>query len=199
MELTEFQIDALREVINLGVGYAASSLNELVGTHVSLSVPEIIMLTYEGAVARLTALGWNVLSTVQLQFSGPIQGDVALIFPSESAGKLVSLLTGDESGNSDLDGIRAATLEETGNILLNGVVGSISNLVQESIAFSVPFYSEGGLPSGLGGPGAVHVIFARARFAMDEHEIKGEILLFLGVGSLEALVNALDRYICQSA
>jgi len=198
MELSEVQVDALREVINVGVGYAASSLNELVGTHVSLSVPEVTVLAYEAAMGRLAELGWSVLSTVQLQFSGSIKGDVALIFPSDSAVKLVSLLTGDEGGNSDVDGIRAATLEEAGNILLNGVIGSISNLLREDIAFSVPYYSEGGLPAGLGGEGAIHVIFARARFNMDEHEIQGEILLFLGVGYLEALVLALDQYISQS-
>jgi chemotaxis protein CheC len=202
MELTELQVDALKEVMNLGVGYAACSLNELVGTHVSLDVPEIAVLNFEGALARVATLGWNVLSTVQLQFSGPIRGDVALIFPSDSAVKLVSLLTGDDGCNSDVDGIRAATLEEAGNILLNGVVGSISNLLQKNISFSVPYYSEGGLPSGLGeasGPGAIHVIFGRARFNMAEHEIQGEILLFLGVGCLEALVAGLDRYISEAA
>jgi len=198
MQLTELQVDALKEVMNVGVGYAASSLNELVGTHVSLCVPEIAMLTYEGAVARFADLGWNILSTVQLRFSGPLKGDVALIFPSDSAVKLVSLLTGDEGGNSDVDGIRAATLEEAGNILLNGVVGSISNILDQNISFSVPYYSEGGLPSGLGSTGentVIHVIFARARFNMAEHEIQGEILLFLGLGYLEALMSALDRYI----
>jgi chemotaxis protein CheC len=201
MELTELQVDALKEVMNLGVGYAASSLNELVGAHVSLCVPEVAVLTYEGAVARFADLGWNILSTVQLRFSGPLKGDVALIFPSDSAVKLVSLLTGDEGSNSDVDGIRAATLEEAGNILLNGVVGSISNLLDENISFSVPYYSEGGLPKGLGSSGGtspVHVIFARARFKMAEHEIQGEILLFLGLGYLEALVHALDRYVGQT-
>jgi chemotaxis protein CheC len=198
MQLSDLQIDALREVINIGVGYAASSLNELIGAHVRLTVPEIAVLDFQEAMVRLAVPGCNSLSTVQLQFSGSIKGDVALIFPSDSAVKLVSLLTGEEGGDSDVDGIRAATLEEAGNILLNGVVGSVSNLLHEDISFSVPYYSEGALPQGLGGEGVVHVIFARARFNMDEHEIQGEILLFLGVGYLEALVLAIDQYIAQS-
>ncbi len=201
MILTELQTDALKEVINLGVGYAASSLNDLVGTHVSLCVPEVAMLSWDEAKQRIAASGWDVLSTVQLQFSGQLKGNVALVFPSDSAGKLVSLLTGDEGGSQDVNGIRAATLEEAGNILLNGVVGSISNLLGESISFSVPYYSEvAGLPAGLVGPGGTegfHIIFARARFMVACHEIEGEILLFFEVGSLEVLIEVLDQYACS--
>jgi chemotaxis protein CheC len=202
MILTEMQTDALKEVINLGVGYAACSLNELVGTHVTLHVPEVSMLTFEEAKERFHEMGWGILSTVQLQFSGPLKGNVALVFPSDSAVKLVSLLTGDEGNNSDVDGIRAATLEEAGNILLNGVVGSISNLLHNNISFSVPYYSEeAGLPARLVGwaeAAEVHVIFARARFMVAKHEIEGEILLFFEVASLETLVAALDRYTLAS-
>jgi hypothetical protein len=43
-------------------------------------------------------------------------------------------------------------------------------------------------------PGA-HVVLARARFCVADHEIEGEILLFLDIGALENLVAALDRYI----
>jgi chemotaxis protein CheC len=136
---------------------------------------------------------------VQLAFSGPLNGNVALVFPYDNAVQLVSLLTGDEGSNTDVDGIRAATLEETGNIILNGVVGSISNLLQGQISFSIPYYSEqGGLPTRLAAvqPAAgAHVVLARARFCVAEHEIEGEIFLFLEVGALESLVAALNRFI----
>jgi len=136
---------------------------------------------------------------VQLTFSGPINGNVALVFPYENAVKLVSLLTGDEGSNSDVDGIRAATLEETGNIILNGVVGSISNMLQGQISFSIPYYSEqGGLPARfakLGIAADVQVILARARFGVAQHEIEGEIFLFFEMGALQSMVAALDRFV----
>jgi len=199
MYLTDLQLDALKEVINLGVGYAAGSLNELVGTPISLRVPEVDIMPLDEARLRATTMGWGRVASVHLAFSGPLKGNVALVFPYDSAVKLVSLLTGDEGCNSDVDGIRAATLEETGNIILNGVVGSISNLLQGKISFSIPYYSEqGGLPARFAGSdnsSGVQVIFARARFGVAEQEIEGEIFVFFEMGSLESLVAALDRLI----
>lgn len=199
MYLTEMELDALKEVINLGVGYAAGSLNELVGTPISLRVPEVDILCLDEARLRATTMGWSRVASVHLAFSGPLKGNVALVFPYDSAVKLVSLLTGDQGSNSDVDGIRAATLEETGNIILNGVVGSISNLLQGKISFSIPYYSEqGGLPARFAGTDKVspaHVVFARARFGVAQQEIEGEIFLFFEMGSLESLVAALDRLI----
>jgi chemotaxis protein CheC len=197
MYLTELQMDTLKEVINIGVGYAAGSLNELVGTPISLRVPEVDVLALDAARERVSAFGWARVASVHLAFSGPLKGNVALVFPYDSAVKLVSLLAGDEGSNSDVDGIRAATLEETGNIILNGVVGSISNLLQGQISFSIPYYSEqGGLPARFTGEEAGgHVVLARARFGVAEHEIEGEIFLFFEMGALESLIAALDRYI----
>jgi len=59
MYLTELQLDTLREIINVGVGYAAGSLNELVGTPISLRVPEVEVLPLEEARPRVTAFGWD--------------------------------------------------------------------------------------------------------------------------------------------
>lgn len=198
MYLTELQLDALKEVINTGVGYAAGSLNELVGTPISLRVPEVDVLPLREARQRVAAFGWTRVASVQLSFSGPLKGNVALVFPYDSAVKLVSLLTGDEGSNPDVDGIRAATLEETGNIILNGVVGSISNLLKGQISFSIPYYSEqGGLPArfaGLESFPSVQVVIARARFVVAQHEIEGEIFLFLEMSALENLLCALESY-----
>jgi chemotaxis protein CheC len=199
MYLTELQVDALKEIINTGVGYAAGSLNELVGTPISLRVPAVEILALDEARLRVTAFGWGRVASVHLSFSGHLNGNVALVFPYDSAVKLVSLLTGDEGANPDVDGIRAATLEEIGNIILNGVVGSVSNMLQGLISFSIPYYSEqGGLPSrfaGLGADSAVRVILARARLGVAQHEIEGEIFLFFEMGALRSMVAALDRFI----
>jgi chemotaxis protein CheC len=198
MYLTDFQLDALKEVINTGVGYAAGSLNELVGTPISLRVPEVGVFPLQEARLRVAAFGWTRVASVKLSFSGPLKGNVALVFPYDSAVKLVSLLTGDDGSNPDVNGIRAATLEETGNIILNGVVGSISNLLKGRISFSVPYYSEqGGLPArlaGLAGSDSVQVVIARARFVVAQHEIEGEIFLFLELNALQDLLAALQSY-----
>jgi len=41
---TEEQLDALREVVNIGIGKAASIFNGMLDSHVELEVPSIICL-----------------------------------------------------------------------------------------------------------------------------------------------------------
>lgn len=199
MYLDELELDALKEAINVGVGFAAGSLNELLGMPISLQVPEVDVMPLDEALVRVSAFAWNRVASVQLAFSGALSGNVALVFPYDSAVELVSLLTDDEASSTEVDGIRAATLEEVGNIIVNGVVGSISNLLEGQISFSIPYYSEqGGLPARLPGvkhAAGAHVVLARARFFVAEHEIEGEIFLFLDLLALESLTAALDRYI----
>ena len=51
--LTELELDALTELVNLGVSNAASSLHDLVDEEVVLSVPRVDIVTREVAIARL--------------------------------------------------------------------------------------------------------------------------------------------------
>jgi chemotaxis protein CheC len=198
MNLTELQRDVLKELVNVGVGRAASSLNELTGSPILLHVPELEIMTLHEASRRIAAMGLGKQASVQLSFSGFLQGNIALVFPFSSAATLVALLTRDEGDYLDVDGLRAATLEETGNLILNGVVGSIANALDERIVFALPYYSEQeGLPDRVvgGSSGSPDLIFARARFTTSGQEIWGDIYLYFAAASLSGLTAALDRAI----
>ena len=197
MFLTELQQDALRETVNVGVGYAASALSELVGSPVTLQVPELVVLTMGEAQDYVSGLGTGNKAAVRLAFSGALTGSIVLMFPLDAAVALVSLLAHDLDVNPDMDGLRAATLEETGNLILNGVVGSLSNMLHEQVAVSIPYYTEQpGFPERMvdaGAPVPAHVILARAQFNVEAREIRGEIFLFFETGSVDTLTTALDR------
>ncbi len=142
MNLSTDQIDALRELINIGVGKAASVLNDMVNCHITLQVPYIKILSPESLKDEMEELGKFRVSAVRLGFKGPFSGSAALVFPPDSASKLVAVLTEEESKTSDLDSLRIGTLSEVGNIVINGVMGSISNVLEQSINYSLPNYIE---------------------------------------------------------
>ncbi len=79
---------------------------------------------------------------MQLTFKGSFAGTASLVFPTESAAKLVTVLTDDGMDSSDLDAIRIGTLTKVGNIFLNGVMGIVSNELKRHIRFSVLAYVE---------------------------------------------------------
>ena len=167
-------------------------MNELVGAHIDLRVPTVSLIGAAEAQALVTALGWVPLSTVQLEFKGSLNGNAALMFPGDNAVKLVSLLTDDQGSHSDVDGLRKATLEEAGNILLNGVVGAGSNLLDNRISFSVPFYSESErvIERLTARCGDSLVLLSRVYFNVSQFRIEGEILFYFEVRSLEVLLTA---------
>lgn len=196
MNLTERQADVLAEVMNLGMGQAANSLNGLVGAHVELRVPKVSMLSSREVQRNIEARGWTKLSTVQLEFQGSMNGDVVLLFPQPSAVKFVALLTGEKGSHAAIDGLRRATLEEAGNIILNGVVGATSNLFEGWVSFSIPYYRElrGAVP-GIrdAGEPEVHIILTNAGFKVEQYRLEGEVLLCFEVNSLKQLLDVLDR------
>src|SRR5512135_3103507 len=88
MNPTEYQLDALRELINIGVGRAAKVLSEMVNARIILQVPFIKLLTPENLRREMGHLGEGLLAAVRLGFKGPFSGTAALVFPSDSASKL---------------------------------------------------------------------------------------------------------------
>lgn len=195
MNLTPDQIDALKELINIGVGRAASVLSEMVHCHISLQVPFIKILSPITLKKEMEELGRYQIAAVRLGFKGPFSGSAALVFPPDSASKLVAVLTGEEPGSLDLDSVRAGTLCEVGNIVINGVMGSVANVLKRSINYSLPNYMEDSIDNLLASdepaPDAT-VLLARTRFTIEQLQIEGDIILIFEVGSFDALLAAIN-------
>ena len=110
MTLTDLQRDALCEMVNIGVGRAASILNQMLEHPIHLQVPDVEILPVEELVQAFSTLTDVRLASVQMGFKGTFSGLALLLFPTNSASNLVTLLTGEEPGTPDLDSLRAATL-----------------------------------------------------------------------------------------
>lgn len=195
MNLTPDQTDALKELINIGVGRAAGMLNEMVNSRVYLQVPSVRVFSAPEAKKQLERLDSGKVAAVQLLFKGPFSGTAALVFPTESASNLVAILTGEEPGTYDLDSVRAGTLSEVGNIVINGVMGSIGNVLKERISYSFPKYTEDAIENILASsepdPNAA-VLLARTRFKVKEFQVEGDIILVFEVGSFDTLLASID-------
>lgn len=200
MNLPDDQLDTLKEVINIGTGRAAAVLSEMLEERIVLSVPDLKVCTAD-QVGKLPEVDLDeTISLVGLSFDGSFSGGASLFFPSPSAATLVCLLTGEDDDAPDLDSLRSGTLSEVGNIVLNGVVGSISNLLTAPVTYGVPEYREASLGDLLRSNEAQTstVLLARAQFGVEEHDIEGEILLLFELGSFDALLLAIDTLTATS-
>lgn len=196
--ITEVQLDALQEFINIGVGRAAAMLNEMVEAPIQLSVPVLRVFDSDALRAEfLPRLDNQRFAAVRLSFAGTFSGSAELLFPTESAVALVSLLTGEERDSPDLDGVKVGTLTELGNIVINGVLGSLSNLLKQRMDYTLPLYHEGTLEKLLSfnhlfGQNTVFLL-AQAKFEIKQLEIVGELILVFEMTSFSELLNGVDQ------
>jgi chemotaxis protein CheC len=196
MQLTEDQIDALKELVNIGVGRAASVLNEMVDAYIKLQIPYIKVLTPAELQQELgQRFSRDILSAVQLSFSGSFRGIAELVFPRESASALVAILTGEDMGSPDLDAVKIGTLSEIGNIVINGVMGTISNVLKQHMNYGLPQYTEDRIDNLVSGDiqSDNAILLAQTRFSIEELDIIGDIILIFEVKSFDALLAAISR------
>lgn len=197
MQLTIEQVDALQELVNIGVGKAAAMLNEMIHFYIQLQIPYIKVLSPSMVKHELEErLGSHKISVVRLCFNGPFNGNAQLVFPTGSAAQLVAVLTEQDLEEIDLDTVKIGTLSEIGNILLNGVMGSISNILSQHLDYAIPVYSEDtvyNLWKLDEFDGQSTVILAQARFTVEQLNIEGDIILLFKMGSFEALLRAIAQ------
>ena len=196
MNIDDEAIDAIRELINIGVGRAAGLLSDMTGRKIVLRVPSIRIIRHSD-LSQVTGLyPSEALSTITLGFHGPLSGMSALVFPPKSAVSLVMLLTGERAQTAELDAIRVETLKEVGNIIINAVMGSIANVLEQHLVYSLPAYQEitlSGLAITQKSRPEEWIVLANAHFLIEETDIEGNILLVLEVGSMDCLLAGIRR------
>ena len=122
-----------------------------------------------------------------------------LIFPETSSLELVRALTG---GNLPLDDIIAfeqEALAETGNIILNGCLATVANMLQRTLKISPPeiVYGSGNeifSCSQISSTDAA-VLFLYTNFSVRRRDINGYIAMPLDLPSLAALKLLVDKMI----
>lgn len=192
MTIDDDAVDAIQELINIGVGRAAGLLNEMTGTHIQLKVPRVSIIRYSDLVSENGVLKHDNLSAVTLKFEGAFTGISMLVFPPESAAILIMALTGEKIEAPELDALRIETLNEVGNIVNNAVMGSITNVLDERLNYSMPTYVEGSIRQILESGRAVEydrVILAISQFSLADLDVVGNIMMIFEIGSLDALVK----------
>jgi chemotaxis protein CheC len=197
MKLSARQLDALQELVNIGIGQAAGILNDMIDSPIRLQIPYLQILSPADVQSQLERhLNGDQIAAVQLKFTGSFRGIAQLVFPTNSAAMLVTMLTGEELGTHDLDSVKIGTLSEVGNIVINGVMGAISNVLQQRLNYSIPSYTEGTVASLLtsGGlsPDTV-VLLAQTRFIIERLHIEGDIILIFNVNSFDTLLTAINQ------
>lgn len=135
--LSANQLDALKEISNIGMGHAATALSQLIGSRVTLRVPQITV-TDISRVPELLGGAERVVAGITLQILGDARGSILLVFPRQSAHRLLCQLLGQSDSRLVLNEINASTLKEVGNILASAYLSALGSLLRMTLIPSVP-------------------------------------------------------------
>jgi chemotaxis protein CheC len=138
--LNEFQLDALREVGNVGAGNAATALSQLTGQRIDLSVSKVCVLPTDAIAEFLGGSDSNVAS-VCLPVYGDVTGLVLVFFPLDQINELTRMLLPNFTaapGPDGLSDIEKSALRELGSILTGAYLSALFRFINIQILHGVP-------------------------------------------------------------
>ena len=138
MEITQIQLDALREIGNIGSGHAATALSTLLQRRIEMSVPEVWAIPFEQVSALVGQLD-TPQAVIYVKVEGSASGKAVFFFPVESAEIIVQALF----GTNDLmdlytDEMTQSALKEIGNILVSSFLIALTQFSGIPLQPSVP-------------------------------------------------------------
>ncbi len=193
--MTPLQLDALREVGNIGSGNAAVALSTMVDKKVLLSVPRATLVPLV-KVSDLVGGAETPVVGIYLHISGDASGSMLLLLEEQSANQLAHLMvSGGEHG--ELSTVEQSALQETGSILAGSYLNALSQMTGILLRPSVPGFA-------MDMAGAIidfilveisqsedYVLVIETEFDILEHVIKGHLILFPDLGSLDLILGRL--------
>lgn len=196
--MDDLELDALTELVNIGVSRAATNLRDMVGEEVHLSVPSVDLIRRKKAVEILSRNDSKLVAVHQV-FEGDITGRALLIFPETRSLELVRAVTSGNLPLEDIIDLEQEALAETGNIILNGCLATMANMLQRTFKISLPeiLRGDGDLLFNMPPPpesGDV-VMFVYINFAIRSRDIQGYIAMLMDMPSLTTLQLLLREFI----
>jgi chemotaxis protein CheC len=129
---TELQLDALRELANVGSGNASTALSGMLGRSVDISVPKAQALPFAEAVEAAGPAEQDITGIV-LGIVGEMNGTVLLLVPPADADKICRML-----GVEPDDEYALSALGEIGNIVGTSYINALAAMTGMDIEPTPP-------------------------------------------------------------
>ena len=134
----QVHIDVLREIGNIGVGNAISSLSTLLNVEMKMTVPEVKFLEFK-EVGSILGGDEVLVFGILVQISGDINGMMMFLVKPESARNLVNGLMGSDSDELyEFNEMEQSALQEIGNILCSSYLGALSGFINKTATPTPP-------------------------------------------------------------
>ena len=197
--LSALQLDALREVANMGAGHAATALSQMTGATIMISVPTIQVARLEDLPPELGPAEQPVAGVV-MDMLGDLTGRTLLVFPKATVMRMAEMMLRRPHGSSvALGELERSAIKEAGNILSGAYMNALSDFMGMVLLPSPPTLAVDASTAVLSreflriGSQAEQVFVVETEFTMQElgERLRGFFLLMPDVASLHAMLRAI--------
>ncbi len=199
--LNEFFVDAVAEVLNVGMGSAAASLSEMINEEVRLSVPSVEFVSRLEATQIIGKKTKTNVSGVHQGFSGAFSGDALLLFPEEQSLELVRAVLQEDLALDELSEMEQEAMTEIGNVILNACLCSMADMFNKEMQGEIPEFVQGTLHQVFSCDKLEHteaiVLLLNMEFAVDKKNIQGYVTFLMDVNSVMDFKNLIESYLDQ--
>ncbi|MBQ4213109.1 MAG: chemotaxis protein CheC, partial [Selenomonas sp.] len=130
LNLSANQLDALREIGNVGAGNSATALSQVINRRIDMNVPKVSMVPLE-VVPDLVGGPDAVVVGIFMRVYGKAPSNILFLLPQKSAFYLVDTLMGKPRGQTtSLDFMDESALMEIGNILSGAYLNAFFTFTQ---------------------------------------------------------------------
>jgi chemotaxis protein CheC len=136
--LKALQLDALREVANIGAGHAATALSQMIGGTIMISVPTIQITRLE-EIPPQVAEPDEPVAAVLMHMLGDLTGRTMLVFPRGAALRIAELMMHKpQHSSSEFGEMEQSAIKEAGNILSSAYMNALSEFMHLMLLPSPP-------------------------------------------------------------
>jgi chemotaxis protein CheC len=196
-DLTDMQLDALREVGGIGAGHAATALSQLVDRPIRLEVPRIEVLSLS-EVPHVFGGPEALVGAVYARMLGDVDGGILFIVRREAALALVDLMHGHEVGTATSMGRdEEALLRHIASILISAYLAAIARMADLDVLPSDPalaFDMAGALLEAVileVGVEAPEAMLVRTAFVDEDRSVEAALFFVPSTESLSVLLGRL--------
>jgi len=135
-DFDEFQIDQLKEIMNIGASHASTALSQLVNQKVALTIP-YAYIDKTLNIDKYFKLTNEKVSSAAIRIFGEISGLMYFLFSHENEEQLIKLLIGDIEDPKERMEMEESVIKEVGNILAGASLTAFSRFLNMSLLHSV--------------------------------------------------------------
>ncbi|TCS80968.1 chemotaxis protein CheC [Pectinatus cerevisiiphilus] len=197
LNLSAMQLDAIKEIGNVGAGNSATALSQLINKKIDMDVPNVSIVPLAD-VPNLVGGPDTMVASIFLRVYGKAPGSVLFLMPRESAFYLVEHLLGEQKSATDgeLTEMDQSALMEIGNILAGAYLNALSYYTKLTLLPSIPAMAIDMAGAILNvvivqlGQMGDHALVIETQFLSEDEGISGHFFLVPDVGSLQTILNA---------